>query len=118
MLRIKFTSAWPDWPYACQTPGGRGQWGDAAFLIEQFGADGDWWVVYGGLLREETARCGAGQTVLVTTEPPACKTYDRDFAAQFDWVITPLKVMVPPFAALAMNITPHPIAKNVELTCI
>jgi hypothetical protein len=88
VLRIKLTSPWPHWPYARQTPGGRGEWGDAKFLIEEFGAGADWWIVYSDLLQEETVECGAGKTALITTEPPACKTYDRDFAAQFDWVIT------------------------------
>ncbi len=87
-MRIKFTSLSPEWPWARYSPGGLGRWDDAQFICEEHGAPGDWWVVFDDLPAEETAQIPAGQTLLITPEPPTFKTYKKDFAAQFDWVLT------------------------------
>jgi hypothetical protein len=94
--RIKLTTLSPDWPWARQTPGSRGIWDDAEFIIDQPGAPGDWWVVYDDLPSEEIIQCRPGNTLLITPEPPALKTYNRAFAAQFDWVLTPDRTLIHP----------------------
>jgi hypothetical protein len=86
--RIKLTTMCPDWPWARQTPGGQGQWGDAEFIIDQHGTDADWWFVYDDMPAEEATRICSGAAVLITPEPPALKKYPQKYLEQFDWVIT------------------------------
>jgi len=88
VTRIKLTTMCPNWPWARQTPGGRGIWENAEFVIDQFGACADWWFVYDDLTRAETVQIQNGVAVLITPEPPALKKYPQKFLDQFDWVIT------------------------------
>lgn len=84
----------PEWPWLRQTPGGAGIWNDAQFVIDRPFTSADWWVVYDDLPNSETVECA--KTVLITPEPPAHKTYSREFAAQFDCVITSDRSLVHP----------------------
>jgi len=88
MIRFKLSTSFPEWPLARQTPGSTGVWGSCQFLINQDVAECDYWVVYEGLMKPESAWCPPENTVLVTGEPPAMKNYEGSFLRQFAKVIT------------------------------
>ena len=75
-----------------QLPGGEARWGEARFLFDRDAREYDWLVVYhdlpGGASGFERLRCPRENTVLVTHEPPAIKSYGRDFCAQFGRVLS------------------------------
>lgn len=87
-MRIKFSHPFSDQPFVRQTPGSSGAWGDCQFLINQDVEECDFWVVYEGLKRPEKTRCPAGNTLLVTAEPPVIKTYQPGYLTQFGAVLT------------------------------
>ena len=87
-MLIRISTSFPAWPLVRQTPGGRGFWGDHQFVVDQPVEACDWWVVIDGLERPETARCSRENTLLITGEPPAIKSYDRRFTKQFAHVVT------------------------------
>lgn len=75
-------------PFARQTPGGRGAWKDARFVINDDVADCDAWIAHEGLLRTERTRCPPAQACLVTGEPPDIKSYEPGWLARFARVVT------------------------------
>src|SRR3954454_668238 len=83
MQIVKLTTPFPEWPLARQTPGGLGIWGDYKFQINVPVEQCDYWVVYEGLLREESSICRPECTLLITAEPPNVKTYRQTFVDQF-----------------------------------
>lgn len=89
MLRVKFLSAstLPALYYLRQFPGRRPVWGSCEFLIGDSETDVDYCVVYDDVAGEQELRCPAGNKILVTAEPPEVREYDRDFLAQFDYVV-------------------------------
>jgi hypothetical protein len=88
MMRIKLSHPFGDFPLIRQTPGSSGVWGGCRFFVNQDVEDCDFWVVYEGLSQPEKTRCPAGNTLLVTAEPPIIKTYQPSFLAQFGAVLT------------------------------
>ncbi len=107
----------PSWPWARQTPGGQGIWGDAQFIIDQPGAPADWWVVYDDLQAEEKIDLGSGQSILVTPEPPALKQTNSDFAAQFDRVITSDRQLAHPHKTYSHQALPWHVGRLQEKEC-
>uniref|UniRef100_UPI0025ECB6A4 hypothetical protein n=1 Tax=Marivirga sp. TaxID=2018662 RepID=UPI0025ECB6A4 len=87
MIKVKLT--WPyNWPIIKQTPSRSGNWGDFKFLINQEVEECDFWVVFDGLKTMESTICPRENILLVTSEPPAIKNYDRKFIKQFGQIIT------------------------------
>ncbi|MBU4348430.1 hypothetical protein KJ671_02970, partial [Patescibacteria group bacterium] len=58
------------------------------FYINDDVKECDWWVVYDGLKRVETANCPKDRTILITNEPPTIKKYNQEFLDQFHMIIT------------------------------
>jgi hypothetical protein len=88
MIRVRVTTAFPTWPLARQTPGGQGLWGDHQFLIDREADRCDYWIVYEGLMREESCVVPAGNLIFVTGEPPPVRSYAPEFLAQFRVILT------------------------------
>lgn len=86
MITVKLTC--PDWPIARQTPRQQGTWGNYTFILDQEKKDCDYWVVFEGLPKGETAYCPRENTILITAEPPTLKQYRPEFLRQFALVIT------------------------------
>lgn len=75
-------------PLLLQTPGGRGQWKDATFILNEEVAECDAWIVYEGLFGQETTRCPANQVMLITGEPSDIRIYEPGWLRSFDRVRT------------------------------
>ena len=88
MIRVKLTTAFPEWPLIRQTPGEKGVWGDYQFHINEKLEECDFWIVYEGLRTAETAMCDPARTILITGEPPDLKRYDEKYLGQFAVVVT------------------------------
>lgn len=86
MVTVKLTC--PDWPIARQTPFQQGVWGDYTFILNQEKKECDYWVVFEGLSKSESAYCPRENTILITAEPPTLKQYRPEFLKQFAIVIT------------------------------
>ncbi|MCX6651892.1 MAG: glycosyltransferase family 10 [Methanomassiliicoccales archaeon] len=89
MIKVKLSLSVPEWPWSRQTPGSRGAWGQCQFFDDPNRKECDYWVVYEGLLKEETATCPQSNTIFITGEPETFKSYDQDFVSQFATVVTP-----------------------------
>ncbi|ACM19832.1 glycosyltransferase, putative [Geotalea daltonii FRC-32] len=88
MLRIKLTTASPEWPLLRQTPLARGIWGECQFILNQEVDECDFWVVCEGLLEPEKTVCPPENLILITAEPPPVKRYSQRFVDQFSTVVT------------------------------
>lgn len=88
MITIKLTFPYPDWPIARQTPLQQGVWGDCTFILNQEKNECDYWVVFEGLSKSESAYCPQENTILITAEPPTLKQYRPEFLNQFAVIIT------------------------------
>lgn len=89
MLKVKLSTAFPDWPLSRQTPGGSGRWKDIQFLIDQPVDECDAWFVYEGLAKPDATVCPAENVIFITAEPPSIKTYNGKWIRQFFRVISP-----------------------------
>lgn len=88
-MHIKISTESTSWPLTRQTPNADGRWGDLEFHINDPSfIECDYWIVIEGLPEREQAICPPENTVLVTWEPPAIKSYNPRFVAQFASVIT------------------------------
>lgn len=87
-IKVKISTALPDFPLIRQTPGNNGIWGNCKFFINQDIKECDWWIIYDGLYKKESAYCPAENTLLITGEPPNVKKYDEKFIKQFHQVLT------------------------------
>lgn len=88
MIKVKVSTAFPDWPLIRQTPFSEGIWGDFQFYINQDVDECDYWVVYDSLFQTETVYCSPNNTILITGEPPDIKKYNPEFIDQFGMIIT------------------------------
>src|SRR5436853_4299811 len=88
MKIVKVSSTFPQWPLLQQTPQSLGVWGDYQFVVNQPLEDCDYWVVYDGLVSEESCRCCSNGAIFLTAEPPSVKRYSESFARQFSLVLT------------------------------
>ena len=73
-----------------QFPGGVHQWGDVQFVFTDC-TDYDWLVVYHDLPYKSgmiELACPRANTIIITHEPSAIKSYGRDFVAQFGWMLS------------------------------
>lgn len=86
MITVKLT--YPDWPMARQTPLQQGVWGDCTFILNQEKKECDYWVVFEGLSKGESAYCPRENTILIMAEPPTLKQYRPEFLSQFAVIIT------------------------------
>jgi len=75
-------------PLLLQTPGGRGQWKDAQFYLNEDIEECDAWIVYEGLFSTERTRCPADQVMLITGEPSDIRVYERGWLSSFARVRT------------------------------
>ena len=96
IIKIKISTPASNWPPLRQTPGQKGIWDNCQFYVNQEIPECDFWVVCENLDKKETVCCLKANTILVTTEPPSIKTYDKRFTDQFGTVITCHKDMVHP----------------------
>ena len=87
MIRVKLTYPF-SWPILKQTPLRSGEWGDCKFYLNQEIPECDYWIVFEGLENQEETKCNLENTLLITAEPPAVKTYNASFVNQFNWVLT------------------------------
>lgn len=88
VITVKISGEDPSWPLLRQTPNSQGTWGGCQFFVNDDSSQCDYWIVYDGLQKPETARCPPQNVFLFTAEPPSVRTYHPRFAAQFAGVIT------------------------------
>lgn len=88
MVEVKLSTPAPNWPWARQTPGSSGCWGDLRFYVDQDIQRADAWVVFESLAAEARAECPPDRVVFVTGEPSSIGCYHPGFLAQFSHVVT------------------------------
>jgi hypothetical protein len=88
MFRVRVTTSFPHWPFARQTPGGAGRWGDYQFLFDADAQDYDFWVVFDRFGAPQRGFCSKENILFLTAEPPSLAKYPNRFLAQFGTVIT------------------------------
>ena len=88
MPRVLLTTCCPDWPFARQTPGGRGVWEEFEFVVDQSNVKCDAWVAFESPTCSVTATCVPENMFFVSAEPPEIRSYKSDFLRQFRWVVT------------------------------
>lgn len=87
-IKIKISTLGTGTPFIKQAPHLIPMWKNCDFYINQPIESCDVWVVYGGLLTEETVQCPKDATIFITNEPPSVKRFSRKFTDQFATVIT------------------------------
>lgn len=89
MITVKVTTSTPRAPLIRQTPGSKGIWGNCRFLVDKEDtAEADWWIVFGGVTKEEKTICPKENTVFITGEPESIRGYEQEFLDQFAAIIT------------------------------
>ncbi len=88
MIKVKFTTTFPEMPIIKVTPESKGVVGNCQFFANQEVENPDWWVIVEGLSKKEKAVCPPENTILVTQETDLTKIYDPKFIKQFGWIIT------------------------------
>jgi hypothetical protein len=88
MIKVKLSTDFPYEPIIRQTPGRRGIWGNCQFYINSEIDDCDYWVIYNGVSRPESAYCPPKNTILITGEPPSITDYPANYTQQFARVVT------------------------------
>lgn len=89
MKIVKLTFPYPDWPLLRQTPNSLGIWGNFQFHINDTSIkECDYWVVFEGLLTEETVRCDKKNIIFIAAECTTTGLYSENFIAQFGKLIT------------------------------
>lgn len=107
MIKVKLTTSFPSWPLLRQTPGWSGEWGNCKFYVDDDSIDQcDYWVVYDGLTKKQTATCPQGNLLFVASEPPEIKKYQPGFLAQFSKVISSDRSIRHPGLCLAQQSLP------------
>ncbi len=89
MIKVKITTSTPGWRLIRQTPGSCGIWGNCQFYIDREDInEADWWIINGGLTKNEKTICPEENVVLIAGEPESIRGYDQNFLDQFPTVIT------------------------------
>lgn len=88
MITVKISGEDPAWPLLRQTPNSEGIWGECQFFANDGCSQCDYWIVYDGLQKPETAYCPPQNVILFTAEPPSVRVYHPRFTAQFAKVVT------------------------------
>lgn len=87
MYIVKISAPFNEW--LRQTPSEKGIWKNAHFFVNDDSIkECDYWVVYEGLVKEETVFCPKENVILITGEPPSIKKYNKKFLRQFSKIIT------------------------------
>ncbi len=88
LLKIKISTGSGGLPFLKQLKSFNSIWNNCQFFINQDIPECDFWVVYGGLGKEEHTSCPANGTLFITNEPPSVREYSRPFTDQFSAIIT------------------------------
>lgn len=85
LSRVKLSVSFGQFPILRQTPGGRGIWGNYAFVSEPQLDPCDAWVVYNNLdtAYAQASHCPPNRTLLVIGEPPSRVGINSAYASQF-----------------------------------
>ena len=83
--RVKLSLSFGHFPILRQTPGGRGIWGNYAFVLDPQLEQCDAWVVYNNLdtPHGQMSRCPPNRTLLLIGEPPSRMGVNAAYASQF-----------------------------------
>ena len=87
MVDVKLSTPAPAWPWARQTPGQSGCWGDFRFHVTDV-PRADACAVFESLAAPTTVECSPDRLVFVTGEPSSIGTYHPGFLAQFSHVVS------------------------------
>lgn len=87
-MKIKISTQGVGKPFIKQLQSFKSEWGNCTFHINEEIEECDFFIVYGGLLRNESVLCPKENTILITNEPPSVKDYKKEFTDQFGTVIT------------------------------
>ena len=84
MVIIKLST--PDWPinFYGQTPGGKGVFGNYHFEANTDCKICDYWIIWGGLLKEETVTVDPKNIIYVTDEAHDQRFFNSEFLSQFN----------------------------------
>ncbi len=81
--------------YKNHFPEGKFVWENCEFYINQDIEDCDFWIIFNTVDSIESANCSKNNTILITGEPDAVKTYHEKYIQQFATVISPQKLNHP-----------------------
>ena len=87
MKTIKLTTPWNQ-DYYRQTPGGKGIVNNFKLEINNDCNDCDYWIVWGGVLKQEKANVQSGTVIFITDEAHNKRQFDEKFLRQFTRVAT------------------------------
>lgn len=88
MIKIKFMSEFPQWPFERQTPNSKGIWQNCKFYFNQDLEEYDYCVVFDNLLTPQSILCSNENIIFITAEPESVRNYDADFLKQFATIVT------------------------------
>lgn len=88
MIKIKISTSGGGKPFIKQLKSFNSIWGNCQFFLNEDIPECDFWVVYGGLAKEESVLCSKSNTIFITNEPPMVKKYSKKFLDQFGAIIT------------------------------
>jgi hypothetical protein len=114
VLKARFSSNFPHWPTALQTPHGDGRWKDVQFHVDQPVDECDVWFVYEGLSRTETTLCPPDNVVFITAEPPIIKDYNARWLRQFARVISCQRNLRHPAVLFSQTAVPWHVGKSYD----
>ncbi len=87
MQTIKFSTSWNHNFYA-QTLNGKGEYGNYKFEIDNDCSECDFWIVWGGVKKKETAKCLGKNILYMTDEAYEERYFNTSFLNQFSQIIT------------------------------
>jgi hypothetical protein len=87
MVIVKLTCPWPH-DYYSQSLNGKGLFGEYKFEINNACNYCDWWIIWGGILREEQVEVRAGRVIYITDEVHDRRTFNNKFLLQFTQIAT------------------------------
>ncbi len=96
MIHVQLSTAAPKWPWARQTPGGRGEWGPFRFAIDSPAQAADAWIVFESLAEEATVVCPPERVVFISGEPSSIASYRPEFIDQFATVVSSVQSLQHP----------------------
>lgn len=87
-MRVKVSTAFPQWPLKLQSPWGLCEWDGVKFFIDDDVSEADAWIVFENVPNALTVQCPPERVILLTFEPPAIKSYPSGYLRQFSRVVT------------------------------
>ncbi|WP_422040728.1 glycosyltransferase family 10 domain-containing protein [Roseibium sp.] len=88
MIRAGFVSSSPQWHWERQFPGSRPVWDGVEFVFSGSFDNCDIVFVFDAVPDDLSGRLSAPRSMFIASEPASVKTYNHDFLAQFDRVLT------------------------------